>query len=78
MDFKVVMRNINLKKKKKKRKKNNWIRYNLLKILHALHMCILRMYMSDDQGWISRKVLKHGLSLLLRYVLFSYQSLFYL
>ena len=31
-----------------------------------------------DQGWISRKVLKHGISLVLRYVLCSYISLFYL
>ena len=29
-------------------------------------------------GWISRKVLKHGISLVLRYVLCSYLSLFYL
>ena len=31
-----------------------------------------------DLGWISRKVLKHGISLVLRYVLYSYLSLFYL
>ena len=31
-----------------------------------------------DQGWISRKVLKHGISLVLRYILCSYLSLFYL
>ena len=30
------------------------------------------------QGWISRNVLKHGISLVLRYVLCSYLSLFYL
>ena len=29
-------------------------------------------------GWIARKVLKHGISLVLRYVLCSYLSLFYL
>ena len=28
--------------------------------------------------WISRKVLKHGISLVLRYILCSYLSLFYL
>ena len=31
-----------------------------------------------ELGWISRKVLKHGISLELRYVLCSYLSLFYL
>ena len=33
---------------------------------------------SRYQGWISRNVLKHGISLVLRYVLCSYLSLFYL
>ena len=31
-----------------------------------------------DLGWISRKVLKYGISLVLRYVLCSYLSLVYL
>ena len=32
----------------------------------------------SNLGWISRKVLKHGIILVLRYLLCSYLSLFYL
>ena len=39
---------------------------------------ILHVRSEIDQGWISRKVLKHGISLVPRYVLCTYLSLFYL
>ena len=59
------------KKKRKKKEKKNYI---------IFEGSTVQMYsfMVVKQGWISRKVLKHGISLVLRYVLCSYLSLFYL
>ena len=44
----------------------------------VLAICIFYFSNLVALGWISRKVLKHGISLVLRYVLCSYLSLFYL
>ena len=70
----------NIKKNKKKKKKKTTCIWQIFEKFVHISKGIAEFDLQDNiyQGWISRKVLKHGISLVLRYVLCSYLSLFYL